>query len=86
MTGAGFVDVRFDAVVEPVYYGADVDAAYDLVMSLREPNRLVEALPADTRGGALRRLRAVLTEHWSAQDGVQFGSQAWIVSAQRPPG
>ena len=83
LTGAGFADVRFVPVEEPVYYGPDVDTAEELVMSLREPTALVAALSAADRDIVRQRLRTVLAQHWTAGGGVQFGSRAWIVSARR---
>jgi SAM-dependent methyltransferase len=84
--GAGFADVRFTPVVEPVCYGPDVETAYELVLSLREPTALIEALPPADRGAARERLRQLLAQHWSAEDGVQFASSAWIVTAWWMPG
>ena len=84
LTGAGFDDVHFDPVIEPVHYGPDVDTAYDLVMSLREPRALVDSLSPADRDAAAQRLRTALAQHRSADGGVQFGSRAWIVTARRP--
>jgi SAM-dependent methyltransferase len=84
LTDAGFADVRFVSVEEPVYYGPDVDTAYGLVMSLREPTTLVAALSPVDRDAAAQRLRTVLAHHWTSEDGVQFASSAWIVTARRP--
>ncbi len=84
--GAGFDDVRFTPVIEPVFYGPDVETAFELVLSLREPTALIEALPRADRDAARERLRELLARHWSSEDGVQFGSSAWLVTATRTPG
>jgi SAM-dependent methyltransferase len=63
---AGFRDVSFEDVDEPVFYGDDVDAAYDWA-SWFAP------LAEDE-------LRELLAAH-RTRDGVLFGSRAWIVSA-----
>jgi SAM-dependent methyltransferase len=82
LTTAGFASVGFAEVDEPVFYGPDVDAAYDAVTGfglVKEALAGVEAAAADE---ALQRLRAVLDAHLGA-DGVLFGSRAWIITAQR---
>ncbi|WP_274427349.1 hypothetical protein [Chelativorans sp. YIM 93263] len=70
----------FADVHEPVFYGSDVDAAHDAVVELF----LAKDQRADTISAtdeALRRLRAVLDAHLTA-DGVLFDSRAWIVTAR----
>jgi SAM-dependent methyltransferase len=62
---AGFRDVRLEDVDEPVFYGADVDAAFDWA-------HWFAALEADE-------LRALLAEH-RTERGVLFGSRAWILT------
>jgi SAM-dependent methyltransferase len=72
LTAAGFTDVRVTEAHEPVWYGADPDAAVDSVLALRKA------------GGGLDtdRLRSVMVEHDTA-DGVWFDSWAWLVEARR---
>ena len=63
---AGFSDVSFEDVSEPVFYGDDVDAAFawaNWFAPLREDE-----------------LRELLAAH-RTRDGVLFGSRAWIVRA-----
>ena len=81
LTEAGFTDVAFTAVEEPVYYGPDVAAAFDAVLRLRRPQELLATKEAET-GRARERLRATLAAHHTG-DGVYFGSRAWIVTARR---
>jgi SAM-dependent methyltransferase len=82
LRAAGFDDVAFTDVREPVYYGRDVAAALDWVRGFactREAlNRLDPAAAADTAG----RLREALAAHLS-DDGVWFDSRAWIIAARR---
>ncbi|WP_119274311.1 class I SAM-dependent methyltransferase [Taklimakanibacter deserti] len=78
---AGFSDVRLTDVREPVYYGPDVETAYDIIMSMRGTDGMLAALDPDTRELALQRLRATLAQHATAQ-GVLFDSRAWIVEAR----
>lgn len=75
---AGFGKASFTDVHDPVYYGPDVDTAYELVRGLSEPTKLVAESPDPDR--ALERLRALMSAH-RAENGVYFGSRAWIVTA-----
>ncbi len=80
--GAGFVEVAFEDVHEPVYYGPDVAAAYDLVCDMKMTKDLLAGMEASPAQEALARLREVLTAHDTGQ-GVLFDSRAWIVTARR---
>ncbi|TDD21769.1 class I SAM-dependent methyltransferase [Kribbella turkmenica] len=73
LADAGFTDVQLLDVREPVYYGADVEAALDNLRSLQ----MAQGSDRD-----IDRLRAMLETHLSA-DGVWFDSRAWIVMAHR---
>ena len=83
LAAAGFAEVGFTDVDEPVYYGPDPAVAYDLVLGLRDPRDLLAGLDAAAAGRARQRLRAILAEH-DTGGGVFFGSRAWIVTARRP--
>lgn len=83
LTAAGFADVDFTPVHEPVYYGPDPDAAYDAVLRLRHPRDLLASLDPETAATAAERLRAMLAAHHT-NDGVVFDSRAWIITAHRP--
>lgn len=76
LQAAGFGSVDFTAVREPVFYGADVDAAYDAMVSLQ----ICGAHTAE--GDAGRRLRNVLEAHLTPE-GILFDSQVWIITACR---
>lgn len=79
LTAAGFAAVAFDDVHEPVFYGANVDAAYEAVVGLFvRPDVLADTETDET----LRRLRALVAAH-STPDGVLFDSRAWIVTAHK---
>jgi hypothetical protein len=80
LTLAGFAEVAFTDVREPVYYGRDVGAASDAVLGLRHARGLLDRLDASTAEHALDRLRAMLAAH-ATGDGVNFDSRAWIVTA-----
>jgi SAM-dependent methyltransferase len=78
---AGFVSIDFIDVREPVFYGPDVDTAFDALINLY----LVKDALAQTDEApdkALQRLRDLLEAHMTPE-GVLFDSRAWIITAQR---
>jgi SAM-dependent methyltransferase len=80
LADAGFIEVGFTEVHEPVFYGQDTEAAFDAVLSLWQADVLLADLDAATTERAHRRLRATLAAH-DTGDGVLFDSRAWIVTA-----
>jgi SAM-dependent methyltransferase len=82
VTSAGFANIGFTGLYEPVYYGPTCDAAYDAVLRLRHARDLVANLDTSTADHARSRLRALLRDH-DRGDGVLFESSAWIVTARR---
>ncbi len=72
---AGFGSIDFAAVQEPVFYGADVDAALEALISLQ----FCGAHAASDH--AKQRLRNVLEEHLTPE-GVLFAARAWIITAR----
>lgn len=44
LVAAGFTDIDFAEVHEPVYYGQDSHAAYDALLNLQEPRQLLDRL------------------------------------------
>lgn len=79
---AGFRDIEFAEIHEPVYYGPDVDTACGIVRSMKWPSEMIAALDATSAERALERLRALLVAHLT-NEGVLFDSRAWIVTARR---
>jgi SAM-dependent methyltransferase len=79
---AGFADVGFADVQEPVYYGPDADVAYQIVRSFKTTSDLLAELDPAAAERALARLRTALAAH-ETRDGVWFDSHAWIVTARR---
>jgi SAM-dependent methyltransferase len=81
LTTAGFGSVGFTEVHEPVFYGPDVDAAYDAVTGLGFAKDTLAGVDAGAEE-ARQRLRALLNAHLAA-GGVLFDSRAWIITAHR---
>lgn len=79
---AGFADVTFSDVREPVYYGPDVPTALEWVRGFASTNEVLSAMDPASTERALDRLRKSLAAHAGA-DGVWFDSRAWIVAARR---
>jgi SAM-dependent methyltransferase len=82
LAAAGFAEVSFTDVQEPVYYGPDSAAALDAVLRLGGFKDLLSDLDTGAAAQARTRLRATLDAH-HADGGVYFGSRAWIVTARR---
>jgi SAM-dependent methyltransferase len=82
LEAAGFADVAFTDVREPVYYGPDVAAALDWVRGFAYTGEVLKRLDPAAAARAVGRLREALAAHLSA-DGVWFDSRAWIISARR---
>ena len=79
---AGFAEISFTDVHEPVYYGPDPAVALDVVRGLRSSRDLLAGLEAGEAARALDRLRAALAAH-QAPGGVFFDARAWIIAARR---
>ena len=84
LTAAGFDDIAFDDVHEPVRYGPDAATAYEFVLGLRDTRALLAGLDDAATAAALARLRTLVEEHATA-DGVLFDARTWVVSARRAP-
>jgi ubiquinone/menaquinone biosynthesis C-methylase UbiE len=83
LAAAGFTDVAFTDVREPVYYGADSAQAYDFVTGLQATKDMLASLDPAAAKDALHGLRATLAAH-ATRDGVLFGARTWIITAQTP--
>jgi ubiquinone/menaquinone biosynthesis C-methylase UbiE len=79
---AGFGEVQFVDVREPVYYGSDPEAACAAIRSLQMGQDLLEGQDPDQ---AYQRLLEVLAARETGE-GVWFDSRAWIVTAVKPVG
>lgn len=82
LAAAGFADVTFTDVREPVYYGPDSATAFDAVLGLWGFKDLL----ADLDAAAAEEVRTLLRTALDARQtdgGVFFDSRAWIVTARR---
>lgn len=81
LAAAGFVDIAFTDVDEPVYYGPDVASALDWVRGFSCTSEILNRLDPATAARAVGRLRETLAAHLS-DDGVWFNSRAWLITAR----
>jgi SAM-dependent methyltransferase len=79
---AGFADVRFDDVQEPMFFGNDVSEALAWVRGFHDVAETLDGLDPGARERAVERLTETLGDHWSAERGVIFESRAWLVRAR----
>ena len=82
LEAAGFAEVTFTDVREPMYFGPDVAAALDWVRGYAYTSEVLNRLDPAAAARALGRLREMLAAHMSGT-GVWFDSRAWIVTARR---
>jgi SAM-dependent methyltransferase len=82
LAAAGFAEVSFTDVHEPVYYGPDSATALDAVLRLLKYEDLLADLDPAAAELARTRLRTSLDAH-DTGGGVYFDSRAWIVTARR---
>lgn len=81
LSTAGFVSIDFTDVREPVFYGPDVDSAFDALLNLylvKDALARTDAAPDKV----LQQLRDLLEVHMTTE-GVLFDSRAWIITARR---
>jgi hypothetical protein len=78
---AGFANITFTDVSEPVYYGPDVTAAMEWVRGFACTSEVLKQLDPTAAERAVGRLREALATHLH-DDGVWFNSRAWIVTAR----
>jgi SAM-dependent methyltransferase len=82
LEAAGFSEIDFTDVHEPVYYGKDVDAAFDWIRGFSYTQAALRQLGPAAAELAGERLRKVIAKHENGF-GVWFSSCAWIVTAKR---
>ena len=82
LEAAGFADVTFTDVREPMYFGPDVATALDWIRDFACTREAFDRLDPAAAERALGRLRVMLAEH-RGDKGVRFDSRAWIVTARR---
>jgi hypothetical protein len=82
LEAAGFTDVGFEDVQEPVFYGSNVNTALQVVCSMRFVSDVLATLNSPAAAAVLTRLRSSVAAHLTDR-GVEFDSRAWLVTARR---
>jgi ubiquinone/menaquinone biosynthesis C-methylase UbiE len=83
LEGAGFADMRFDDVHEPVLYGHDIDTALAIVRGFQDTSAALASLSDGEAARAVERLRETLAAHYSHERGVLLDSRSWLITARR---
>jgi SAM-dependent methyltransferase len=81
LAAAGFVDVTFEGLREPMGFGSDPDDAFAFVSNLT--GWMLNGLDDAGRDAALAALRATIAEH-CGDEGVTYECATWVVSARTP--
>ena len=80
LSQAGFADISFTGIEEPMDYGTDVDDAFEFASTTTAARGMLKDLDDRDRTDALARLRSTL-EAARTPDGVRIGSAAWLIRA-----
>jgi SAM-dependent methyltransferase len=78
--GAGFVDVEMTSMTIPMYYGRDVDDAFNFIANHFAP--AFSQLDETSRARALDILKADIADHVTDR-GVLYGAAHWLTRARR---
>jgi SAM-dependent methyltransferase len=77
---AGFADITFEGLHEPMSFGADTDDAYNFVAELTGWMR--DGLDDADRDTALAALRETIANH-TDEHGVTYKSATWLIQARK---
>ena len=80
---AGFGQLRFEAVHEPVLYGDDLEAALAFVRVFQDTRAALATLSDGVAARTVERLREILVAHNSDERGVVLDSRSWLITARR---
>ena len=79
---AGYEEIDFEPIDEPIEFGSDADDALAFMRTLGIVEGLTHDLDEAGRAQAMAELRRTVTAHDGA-DGVLFGTSAWLITARR---
>src|SRR5262245_58354142 len=82
LSAAGFADVTFDPIDEPLCFGGDTTGAGDFVAGFGFTRFMLRDLDEQARTRALAELHATIAAH-DTGDGVWYPSAVWIIRARR---
>ena len=82
LASVGFDSVALTSIEEPVWFGADADAAYRFVGDIGIVKGLSDGLDPEAKAAGHERLKAALRAH-ETPDGVRFASAVWLITASK---
>ena len=82
LAAAGYEEVGFEPIDEPIEFGRDVDDAFAFMRTLGIVEGLTQDLDDAGRANALAELHKTVVAHANA-DGVLFGTSVWLIAARR---
>ena len=82
LNAAGYEEVHFEPIDEPIELGADADDAYAFMQTMGLFRGLTQDLDTSDRDRALANLRQLVDAH-DTGDGVLLGTAAWLITARR---
>jgi ubiquinone/menaquinone biosynthesis C-methylase UbiE len=80
---AGFDEVAFEPIDEPIEFGSDADDAFEFVRLMGIVEGLSHDLDADDKAEAFANIQKLLAAHETA-DGVLLSTSAWLITARHP--
>jgi SAM-dependent methyltransferase len=80
---AGFYELRFEDVREPLLYGHDIAAALNFVRGFQNVSAALASMSDSDAARALRRLREMLEAHSSDEQGMALDSRSWLITGRR---
>ena len=83
LESAGFADMRFEDVREPVFFGGDLDAALAVVRGFQDTSAALASLSDRDAARTVERLRETLAAHYTDERGVALDSRSWLITARR---
>lgn len=79
---AGYDDVGFEPIDEPIEFGRDVDDAFSFTQVMGIVEGLTHDLDEAARAEAMDNIRKLLAER-ETPEGVLLGTSAWLITATR---
>ena len=80
---AGFEEVHFEDVHEPVLYGHDLEDALAFIRGFQGTTEALARMSDADAALTVERVRAMLAAHRTEELGVALDSRSWLVTARR---
>ncbi len=80
---AGYTDINFEVINEPIDFGSNADDAFGFVRTQGFVKGLIQDLDDAGKAKALDALRRVLVAHDTGH-GVLLDTSSWLITARRP--